>query len=460
MKYLIQDILSDQMSLDIIPFEVFTKSFKSGHYVLLFDVSKDFRLKVCNYISSIDRNSTERPNNYVSSVNIIEEPRNSLSFLKWLKFKGFVLTDVVFGNAALSNQIEICSWLHINKCPYNSNISSKAARNGNLSLCQWFNDNNYKLSQNISKCAANSGHLDIIKWASAIGILPDDYTYYHASKRGDIKMLEWLYKHYGTSQCNHICSGAVMGNHFETLKWLIDRKFKWDLKCFEFAVEREYLDILQYLYELDPSCDSYNLIIAAHNGYLPIVQWFDEKKYRLNDNVCSAAAESGNLELLQWLYEQGCKFNEEACINAVIEGTLENIKWLYSINSSQGFWDEDMVSCTNGKLELLQWFHLGIGIKLETWSEDVFERIIMNVGLETLQWLHNNAELSTHILRDELNFIAVRYEQYDILCWLNKNGYTWTTKLCTYAAGRNINILTFLLSNNCPMDDETKDSIN
>ncbi len=436
------------MALEIIPFEVFIPILRSKHYVLLFDVSKHLRSQVCKYLLDYDNRQ------YMMKAAKL----GSLSFMKWFYSKSYRLPQSLFETAVTYNQITVCEWLHFNKCPYEPYISQIAAKKGYLTSCQWLREKGYALSSNIPKAAANGGHLDIIQWSDDIGIVPCDHTYYHASKRGDIPMLEYLCEYNTNPDTNHICSGAVIGNQLETLKWLIDHGFRWHIDCFEVASEKGYLDILQYLYELDPSCDSNNLLIAASNGHLDVVQWFQKQGYHLNILVCESAAESGNFELLSWLHEQGCEFtSRQFYINAVKSCSLKTIKWLYSLDSDPEIWNQDLIADSYNNLEILKWFHTIIN--MDTWARYIFEIFIITGKLLTLKWFHDHATLSTCKWRDDLGFIAVQYAQHDILLWLHNNGYLWTPKLCTEAAKLRLSTLTFLLLHSCPTDNETKETI-
>ncbi len=66
--------------MDLVPLEVFNNIFKPKHYILLFDVSINFRLKVCNFLSNKPPDC-----DYID----LAIKLHSLNFLSWWKYKGF-----------------------------------------------------------------------------------------------------------------------------------------------------------------------------------------------------------------------------------------------------------------------------------------------------------------------------------------------------------------------------------
>ncbi len=125
------------MSLSNIPFETLLEYFEPEHYILLFDVSKEFRHKVCKSIK-------DESDFLSAAINL-----NVVHFMKWWKYKGYSFPD------ASEDYINLC------------------IEKDSLDMAQWIFDN------------LESPDDDV----------PDSYCgfYFTAVKHENIRFLDWIY---------------------------------------------------------------------------------------------------------------------------------------------------------------------------------------------------------------------------------------------------------------------------
>ncbi len=97
------------MSLEIVPFEIFSSIFKIKHYILLFDVSKDFRSKVCKFLPN-DRSKFVYYPEWAIEL-------NAIGFSKWWKYKQFPMKFYMsFPHYFITyfNSLDMLEWIYNN----------------------------------------------------------------------------------------------------------------------------------------------------------------------------------------------------------------------------------------------------------------------------------------------------------------------------------------------------------
>jgi len=117
---------------------------------------------------------------------------------------------------------------------------------------------------------------------------------------------------------------AIMNDHFEMLKWLVDHGFSMDDSC-RFG----RLDMLQWAVdhglpqEARPNICKY----AAARGNLEVVKWARAHGFEWSEGTCQMAACNGHLDVLQYARSNGCAWGKGVCEAAARKGHLAVIKW-------------------------------------------------------------------------------------------------------------------------------------
>ncbi len=390
------------MSFDVVPFEVFSDLFNQEHYIRLFNVSKYCREEVCKYILN------HKDANFMDCAAEIGD----LNIMKWLKYIGIQITLHTFREAAISQQLQICDWLHFNKCPWLEYSSNIVAYHGRLNSLQWLHNHCYKLASNIHVKAAMGGHLDIIKWIDTISFCfykkdfmeshmsVGEWTDFHrynsvcraAAKYGHIHILEWVYQRDKKSFPSDITESAAEGGKLETLKWLLGKNYEITAECIKEAAKHGHLNILQYIDDQDYLFLDDITYYAAKSGSVEMMKWLHSKGLAFEDRLCSKAAKNGHLELLQYLYNNGCTWHSYICVHAVKGYNLNMLKWLQTIiGSNPLFWNIDVVieAVSSEYIDILSWLHYNTELTISTWTFDVYKTITKFSCPTVLQWVHD-----------------------------------------------------------------------
>ncbi len=341
--------------LSFVPFDIFIDTFDSEHYVRLFNISKEFRSKVCQHILSVKN----KKDYMIYSASIGE-----LNCMKWLKFINVPLDSDIFKAAAINNQTSVCDWLRINYCPWNENISMDVAARGHLNLLKWLYFHGYKLELlGIPNIAVEKGHLDVIKWADEIGIKCTMNNYYSAAHYGHLHILEWLFQRYENNiDIYQICRHAGLNGRFNVIDWIY--KQGWicnEIEMIDFVVFGGNLDIVKLLHKKNPS-------IIRH--------------------ICQYASTYGKLDIYQWAYENGGYIDERLYSTAASNGHLHMIKHFRQLDNDHPLWDEQtcMYAVIGGRLEVLKYLHEN-GCP---WNKFCCVHATSRNNQEIVQYLHEN----------------------------------------------------------------------
>ncbi|GMF21221.1 unnamed protein product [Phytophthora fragariaefolia] len=183
---------------------------------------------------------------------------------------------------------------------------------------------------------------------SALYPQPHGYLPQLAIVRGDLRMLELLYRVSRQSQhqrnprleFNEVVRCAVMFNRFDALQWigrncnLTDYRFEGNL--LNYAINySEDMRILDWLHENVPRqfvhLRPWQLCFAASRGNLKAIRWLHEHDYEgFSAGVMDSAAIAGHLEVVRYLHErrtEGCTY--EAMDMAASNGHIDVVRFLH-----------------------------------------------------------------------------------------------------------------------------------
>lgn len=122
--------------------------------------------------------------------------------------------------------------------------------------------------------------------------------YHEAASQGDIETLKKAPPDLRDDV--FICACAAEGGHLDTLKWLREHEYVWDVTTCSWA---------------------------AAKGHIHIIKWARDHGCPWNENTCWYAADKGQLETLQWLRNNGCPWDEYVHIFSALNGHMDVVKW-------------------------------------------------------------------------------------------------------------------------------------
>lgn len=190
-------------------------------------------------------------------------------------------------------------------------------------------------------------------------------------------------------------------------------------KCIGLSARYGYLDTLKMLFI--PKNHIANIISAnaASTNKLHILSWCHDNFFPVHSDISVAAARYGQFETLQWLYKKGYEFNLNTIEAALLFGNRKIIDWLsktvYNVN------------------ELIDNYY-------DDYTEYIFEEIIKENKLESLQWLDDN-NIINNINRTNANFFTIAMKNADIpiLDWLYAKDFSFSVEDLLYNSIKRIN---------------------
>ncbi|EFA84635.1 hypothetical protein PPL_01625 [Heterostelium album PN500] len=291
------------------------------------------------------------------------------------------------------------------------------------------NENFYHYRESIDQCSFK-GNLDIMKWIAT---------------RAE--------KHFWSTGLDRYLSNAVIGNHFEVLKWLftnfgrvgahpgvkISSLFVYNrLEMLEWMIANRYIEELRV--RLTPMISDrtmehiewclnnnfqivleYSAIVhAASLGNLPLVKWIDEnvaKEDYYVDQAMEAAAKNGRLQVLQWFYSRYTELspNPHVMNVAAANGKLEIVKWLHE-NSNHGC---TKIAMNKSKcLETLRWLHEN---RTEGFTREAIDECKYK-SVEVIQFLLDN---KTEDFTEVAVTNALTNRQFEVFKVLTQHAISW-----------------------------------
>ena len=192
---------------------------------------------------------------------------------------------------------------------------------------------------------------------------------------------------------------------------------------------------------------------CAINGYMNLMEWTLEQGVKTSISTINNSICSGQLNILRWLkIVQGHDINNIEYLKlASLCGHLNIVKWF----REQGLFDaEEIIKCAvqEGNLNILKWID---SIDEQTFLRDQSLCYIASVEghLLTLQWL---IKLQGYVLDDILFGYAVEGGSMDVIKWLKSINCPWTSYTSSTASyAGNHNILQYLITNGCPISEDT-----
>jgi ankyrin repeat protein len=302
-------------------------------------------------------------------------------------------------------------------------------KNGSLEILEWLESNNYKILD------AKQYFVDKNIFNSLANI---------ATKKGDLKIMKWLYNKKCFANCGTFMVAVTNGN-LENMKWLKSIGYgKSNGAIFDDTALTGNLENMKWLKSIGCPFGRFTLQNTARNGNVESMKWLKEiypLEYVNYKSICEDAAYGGNLENMKWLVDQGCTFGSNALNFAAVNGNLENIKWL--ISKGCKFDKHKFIiseSCNLDTMKLM----LSMGCRIPYHLPYIHAK---NGKLENIKWLIEiGCQLSGHTFKE-----AAELGNLEIMKWLKEEGCELNEKTFVGAAvNGNLKNMEWLKSNNCP----------
>ena len=199
-------------------------------------------------------------------------------------------------------------------------------------------------------------------------------------------MLRWARANGGFRSEEETFAAAAFRGDWETLKFLVKDRCRWDSRTCREAARGGHADVLKWA--RSEGCgvvDEETFAAAAESGDWPTLRFLRAEGYRWDAETCAAAAQHGHLDVLRWARENGCEWSKKTCEHAAGHGHLEILK--YAATNGCEFDDITcMCAAGYGDLETLKWAHeWGI-----PWSKYACNAAASFGHLEILKYLVEN----------------------------------------------------------------------
>ena len=195
---------------------------------------------------------------------------------------------------------------------------------------------------------------------------------------------------------------SIVNNNLKILEFLITKGNPIDFECFDLAIQKNHIEILNYL-DYIYNQDEYDFVTndlckyAAEDNATDCLLYLLNNGYEYDDNVMIQASKNGNLECLEIAFENNCPLSFECTIQAIENGHLECLKYLHDTCGLQMFTVEQIRHVIiHDKLEIFKYYE-DYGLKLDSTlfayviskqNEDRLLKIIWRISL--LQSVHIN----------------------------------------------------------------------
>lgn len=212
-----------------------------------------------------------------------------------------------------------------------------------------------------------------------------------------------------------------------------------------YICKRNYINLLQYVIEMVnlkhiPAINYSKMYkYAIKYAQFDILNFgFENIKFDKNEKLGEHAAKYGHISVLSWLYSRNLieKTNAQICAYSAYNGQLVTLKWL----RRNGYkWDRSTLlnAIYSGHINVVKW-----SLKWGLFTTTAWKIASINNRVEILQLLHDFGypfiNKSTY---------AAQYGNYEVLAWMQKNGYEIHNRCDWYMVRNGIHVDAKLLTN-------------
>ncbi|PNH00979.1 Ankyrin repeat domain-containing protein [Tetrabaena socialis] len=339
------------------------------------------------------------------------------------------LDALVMEATAGAGQLEVCRWLRLQGCRWNSGaVFNAAAGAGHEEMCEWLLAEGCPFSADVMRHAAGGGHWADVGAATA------------AARGGHVGLLDWiLARTHAQSPANvrGLLAAAAVGCDLPTLQRL----------------HHTYLDSRGE----ELSGHGQKQIVAAAAGS-PTADWRDKVEW-LEGRGCprtslaceeAAARRADSRGRLEWLQQRGYPITVDAVHSAARHGNADALEFLLAQGVEVGEHEAYVATChavDGGHLAVLKVLHAH-GARVGR----MMERAAAFGHLPVVAWgvQELGAALSAGMYKS-----SARSGSAELVTWLHEQGCPWDASVFAAAAGSvSETQLEWLAERGCPMGDD------
>lgn len=270
-------------------------------YTLSAALNKSY-LDVADYVITHDRQNVLKDPEAICYFAIRS---GNLSTLFWVIDMGIDIDDYPCLNFALYiNNIHIADYI-LRNFPKENILTSQllvSAIDGraNASI-EWLVNKNCPADSLVLELAASIGNKKLCKYTLVQNIAWDTEASRHAIRSGDIKFLDWAYSHNYIDTNDSELYINVYHNVFDVLCWLENHNCSFN-----------------------PNNENIYDICCNPN----VIAWFHARGLRLIPKLYDTAIESDYVECFEYLYEAGCPFNPKSYETAIYNEACDCLRFM------------------------------------------------------------------------------------------------------------------------------------
>ena len=422
-----------------------------------------------------------------------------LQVLLWAALRGCPWNELTCASAAKGGHLELLKYARANGCPWDKRTCMFAAEGEHHAVVQWYLDELDRLARN----ALPGLPLDVVFQIIGSANMPDtadlarlravsramrdavaktrrqvkELDPWTATRLGCLNTLQRMVRQGRLERKEYLCAAAARSGQLEELKSL-----RADDEARAQAVMGGHFDVLKWLHANDAPCEESACAAAAATGNFEVMKWLRENGCPLSRSACARACEDNQIGMLKWLIandapidgyhlprtlaEKGhldilkslwpdakddlmrsMSFTKALCPGAAKGGQLEVLKWARSIGSSWGYPNDAVCNSAaeSGNLDMLKFAHrdgapcyrMACMLALKNGHVEVRKYLRAN-GCPWYQWTC---------------MVAAREGQIEVLKWLREIGKEWNSETCWEAAkGGHLEVLKWARANGCEWD--------
>lgn len=268
-------------------------------------------------------------------------------FLSKVQIRSSEDRRTIFSQAVRNGRLNILEWLHQQGFPHHNYICYSALTYNQRCVFDWLVEHDYEIDEYCYKFAANRGDIDLLEfiWRKRSQPLPQ-LVYEGAAESGRLDVFEWaLANGCDLSYSRAIFHLAAIYNHRQIITWMLNHGFFWTQYTSNSAIICGHVDLLKWMIKQGCPLDKEDAcMLAADNGHFELCKWLHSLDCTLNHHLCEIAIEKKNLLFLQWLFENKCPYRDHLVEVAIDHNALDIVKWLHKNN-----WDFESI-CKSVKL--------------------------------------------------------------------------------------------------------------
>lgn len=297
--------------------------------------------------------------------------------------------------------------------------------------------------------------IDKVLWCELVRIYNKDYfpeeisvrfeeiQIINAVRYGNLRLVKYL-ESSGRKDNLLLLDAAVLSGSLDVVKYITKEHpetHEQEISKYIYYNSLENLDVLKYIYELDP-------------------------KKTLPDNMTVKAAHYDDINLMKWLIDNKCPVDGRVLFNAVFFANMNLVKWLVDNDYVTRYIDNQnyfKVAGMQGNLELIKYLYEICKNKynrMNKFNQDFFSGVITSFSTDTktkieiIDWVRKNADYVVSDYVHILSLIAVigDVELFDYYMTFVESDNLCERIFCNAIRSKNIKMMKYLYDKRCPFD--------